>query len=167
VSDRFIYCLPWPPSLNEQYVNRRAKVKKGPKAGKVYMARMGSDEAKAYKHRVTVEVRRGHQVPPRLSGRLDVVMLAYPPASFGARRFDLDNYWKLVLDSLKLAGVIADDSLFDREEVFRGNPVSDGRLLVSIGRYDPERARFSLNEVGLPGPAEAMATADLLSAAPF
>ncbi len=139
VNSRHLFCLPWPPSLNAQYVNRRARVKAGP------------EEAKAYKQRVAYEVRLGHQVPPRLTGRLDVMLLACPPDT--SRMRDLDNYWKLLLDSLKHAGVIADDSLFDHEEIFRGNPVEGGRILVSIGRFDPDAAGPSLNRVGLPWPA--------------
>jgi crossover junction endodeoxyribonuclease RusA len=133
-------------------VNRKARVKRGPKAGKVYMARMASEDALRYRQMVYVEVRQGHRAPPRLSGRLSIAVLACPPNV--SRTRDLDNYFKLLLDSLRRAGVIEDDSLFDHEEIFRGNPIAGGRLLVSIGRYDPAGARFSLNEVGLPGPAE-------------
>ncbi len=156
MNSRHLFCLPWPPSLNHQKENRWAKVRHGPKAGKRYMAQMLTEEAKAYKQRVFYEVRLGHQVPPRLTGRLDIMLLACPPDT--SRMRDLDNYWKLLLDSLKYAGAITDDSLFDHEEIFRGNPVEGGRILVSIGRFDPDAAGPSLNRVGLPWPRPQLTT---------
>ena len=130
---RHLYHLPWPPSLNRQSVNRKMRTK----TGKEYTGRMTSEDVKAYRRMVEVAVREGHRAPPRLSCRLDIAVLACPPDSYGGRWWDLDNYWKILLDSLKRAGVVEDDRLFDHEEIFRGSPVPGGRLLVSIFPFDP------------------------------
>src|SRR5258708_22538675 len=81
VNSRHLFCLAWPPSLNHQKENRWAKVRHGPKAGKRYMAQMLTEEAREYHDRVRIDVRLGHQVPPRLTGRLDIMLLASPPDS--------------------------------------------------------------------------------------
>ena len=140
---RYVYCLPWPPSANKQHVNRRARTK----TGKTYIARMTSPEVVAYREEVRRAVRVGHVTPPGLCGRLSIVMLACPPAVNRVR--DLDNLAKVVLDSLTLAGVIDDDSLFDHQEIFRGNSFQDGRLLVAISNFEAEMALVRLREGGL------------------
>ena len=128
------------------------------------MARMTSDETKLYRRAVEVAVRAGHRVPPKLSGRLDVAVLALPPEHYGARAWDLDNFWKVLLDSLKRAGVVVDDKQFDHEEIFRGNAVPGGRMLVSIFPYELDACFARLEDLGLPKPWE---VASLVPALPF
>ena len=140
---RYLYCLPWPPSANKQHVNRRAKTK----TGKTYTARMTSPEVVVYREEVRRAVRVGHVAPPGLSGRLSITVLACPPSVVRLR--DLDNLWKVTLDALKLAGVVRDDSQFDHEQIFRGSPSPDGRLLVSIETFEAERALSELRDYGL------------------
>ena len=144
---RYLYCLPWAPSLNNAYANRLARVKRGPKAGKPYMARMLSKEGEAYRAAVRVAVRAGHAAPPRLQGRLAITVLACPPDRI---RRDLDNHQKVLFDALTLAGVVGDDSQYDAIAIFRGAPVAGGKMLVSISPFDPDAAGHALNAVGLP-----------------
>lgn len=140
--------LPWPPSVNKQYVNRAAKVKDGPKAGKKYTARMRSVESRAYTQHVMVLVRKGHKGPPMLDGRLEVVCLARPPALIRVR--DLDNLWKIMLDSLRKAGVFTDDSLIDDQRMVRGNASEDGEMVLWFRRFAPHRALRLERVAGIP-----------------
>lgn len=113
---------------------------------------MTSEHTLRYRQEVAAAVRSGHRAPPKLSCRLDIAVLACPPDSYGGRWWDLDNYWKVVLDSLKRAGVVTDDRLFDHEEIFRGSPVAGGRLLVSVFPYDPDESMARLILKVGPGP---------------
>jgi Holliday junction resolvase RusA-like endonuclease len=147
MSDRYLYCLPWPPSVNKQYVNRKARVKAGPKAGKAYTARMRSAQLNDYRARVRVAVRVGHVAPPRLGGRLCIRILACPPGSYRTR--DLDNLGKALLDSLRYAEVIEDDSLFDELTFYRGAAGGAGKMLVAITPFDVDEAIAAQREAGL------------------
>jgi Holliday junction resolvase RusA-like endonuclease len=150
---RHIYCLPWPPSANESHVHRTARVKNGPKAGKLYTARMLSKESIAYRQAVAIAVRAGHRAPPKLDGRLSISVLCCAPESFGRRAFDLDNRFKQLMDALQAAGVFLNDSQFDHEEMFRGSPFGAGKMLVAITDFEPDKALAELETIGL-GPLE-------------
>lgn len=161
----YVLDLPFPPSLNVYYENRRAKVKRGPSAGKIYNAKMISAEGQAFRGEVNRIVRLGHRSPPKLSGRLSVVVFACPPAekkdgSVNNNIRDLDNLWKCLLDAMKKAEVIMDDSLFDFEAMLRGNPHPQGRVWVSISRFDPDAAFGMVRAAGI----EAVGFSDLLAA---
>lgn len=149
---RHIYCLPWPPTANLSHVHRTARVKNGPKAGKIYTARMLSKESIAYRQAVAIAVRIGHRAPPKLDGRLSISVLCCPPESFGRRAFDLDNRFKQLMDALQAAEVFVNDSQFDHEEMFRGTPYGAGKMLVSITAYDPDAALAELQAAGLGQP---------------
>lgn len=145
-----VYWLPWAPSSNEAHVHRKAKVKRGPKAGKTYIARMLSDEARLFRQVVEVEVRRGHRTPPLLRGRLTAAVMVCPtPLS---NRADIDNRVKQTLDALQAAGVFVDDAQVDLLPVFRGQVVEDGKIIVSILPYDPVFAGELAKTLGLPAP---------------
>lgn len=145
-----IYWLPWAPSSNEAHVHRKAKVKHGPKAGKTYMARMLSDEARDFRQVVEVEVRRGHRTPPRLAGRLTVAVMVCPtPLS---NRADIDNRVKQTLDALQAAGVFLDDAQVDLLPVFRGQVIENGKIIVAVLPYDADAAGLLAKSFGLPAP---------------
>ena len=146
---RLIFSLPWPPSANASHVHRKARVKLGPKAGKLYTARMLSDESRAYRGEVEIAVRASHRSPLRLDGRLSVALLLCPP---DRRRIDIDNRAKQTLDALQAAKVFLDDAQVDELAIFRGNPVEEGRVLVSVSSYDAEAAAARLIDAGLPAP---------------
>lgn len=133
--------LPFPPSINAYYVNRRAKTDRG----KVYNSKMVGPEGVRFRDMTVVAVRRGHRYPPRFTGRLKVTVFALPPnvkadGSKNRNRRDTDNLWKALLDALTRAHVIADDCLFDDSRIIRGNPMGAGCVMVGIERFDPDMA---------------------------
>lgn len=148
-----IYWLPWAPSSNEAHVHRTARIKHGPKAGKKYMARMLSDQAREFRQMVDVEVRRGHRTPPRLAGRLTVAVMVCPTPR--SNRADIDNRVKQTLDALQAAGVFIDDAQVDLLPVFRGEATESGKIIVSVSSYDPYAAAVLAKNFGLPVPWQA------------
>lgn len=146
--------IPFPPSVNGGYYENRktfapkflAGGKVNPRAGKAYVGRMVSAEGLAFRQEVAAIARRGHVAPPLLSGRLDLLVFLCAPAekadgSANRNRRDLDNYFKPLQDALTRAKVIADDSLFDRIEMIRGQSIGKGSAHVLISRFDPEHVR--------------------------
>ncbi|EPG6435692.1 RusA family crossover junction endodeoxyribonuclease [Klebsiella aerogenes] len=113
--NKYLLQLPWPPGNNHLFsVFRGRKIK--------------SKKGREYTEAVIKQIIKENQ-QYQLSGRLKVKILAYPPTR--ARR-DLDNLFKAPLDSLTLAGVIADDSLIDDVRMVRCEVVKGGRLEVVI-----------------------------------
>lgn len=106
--------LPWPPSLNHYYrrVGARTLISR---AGRLYRAT------------VVRQLRHHHSSP--LLGRLQVSIQAYPP---DRRRRDLDNAQKALLDALQHAGIYGDDSQIDHLEIARCEPITGGRMEVTI-----------------------------------
>lgn len=133
--------LPFPPSINRYYVNRRAKTDRG----KSYNAKMVGPEGVRFRELVVVAVRRGHRAPPRFTGRLKVTVFALPPdlkadGGKNRNRRDTDNLWKALLDALTRAQVVADDCQFDDSRIIRGNPRGPGYVIVGIEDFDPDAA---------------------------
>lgn len=156
--NRYLLELPWPHTVNHYWLATARRVKRGPKAGKAYMGKMLSPEALAFRGETARAVRAGHRTPPRLSGRLEILVFACPKDH--ARRRDLDNLWKCLLDALTHAEVILDDVQFDDERMIRGNPVPGGRIWLSICPFDPDSAFEAVRQAGI----DAMPQ-DLLAAA--
>lgn len=70
-----------------------------------------------------------------LDEHLYVEVILYPP---DARRRDLDNYMKCLLDALTHAGVWEDDSQIDQLCIFRGQKKAPhGAVLVKISEAGP------------------------------
>ena len=67
-------------------------------------------------------------------GRLSVRVTVCPP---DARRRDLDNVQKALLDALAKGGAYRDDSQIDRLEVIRGPITPAGKVLVEITQLKP------------------------------
>ncbi|MBI0447198.1 RusA family crossover junction endodeoxyribonuclease [Deinococcus sp. DB0503] len=63
------------------------------------------------------------------TGRLSVSVTLCPP---DARRRDVDNYLKAVLDLLTHGGVYVDDSQIDRLTITRGPVEKGGRVIVEV-----------------------------------
>lgn len=105
--------LPWPPSLNAMYRNV---------SGRTLISAAGRAYRKAVADQVLVQ--RGAK---QLAGRLDVAIVAHVPDK---RRRDLDNLFKVVLDSLTHAGVWLDDEQIDGLSIRRG-PIG-GMLKVTV-----------------------------------
>jgi crossover junction endodeoxyribonuclease RusA len=116
--------LPWPPSVNSYWRHPT----KGPLAGR----HLVSEEGRAYRNAVTVHAlhigRKNH-----LTGRLSIEVIASPP---DRRRRDLDNILKALLDSIAHAGLIKDDSQFDKILVMREPPSPDGAVKIKITQLE-------------------------------
>lgn len=105
------FTLPWPPSLNRYYRVVGEKV-------------LISQEGREYRTLVCKT-----PLPKAPTGRLSVTLLIYPP---DARRRDIDNLTKCLLDALTHAGVYEDDSLIDELRIIRKDIVKPGSVGVSI-----------------------------------
>lgn len=107
--------LPWPPSLNSYW--RRA-------GHRMHLSHHG----RAYRGAVLAACTE--QAAPRLGdARIRLTITAHPP---DARRRDLDNLTKGVLDSLKYANVYTDDSQVDDLRITRGDTRPGGQLTLHI-----------------------------------
>jgi len=113
--------LPWPPSVNRMWRTPHT----GPLAGRTMLSREGRDYRQA-----VVSLVRSVRVPRHsLSGRLKVVIVAFPP---DRRRRDIDNLQKAALDSIVHAGLIRDDADIDDLHISRGDVVANGCLAITI-----------------------------------
>lgn len=130
---RVSFQLPFPPTVNTYWRSLRA----GPMAGRVLVSARG----RLYRTTVGQEVMRQRVPRHQLTGKLEVKVLAFPP---DRRVRDLDNLWKGLLDSIKAAGVIQDDSEIDYLLIERGPVLTTGGLVrVDIAEI-PGRATESL-----------------------
>ncbi len=118
---RIAFRVPYPPSANGYWRSPN----KGPLAGRVLI----SEEGRAYRRQLGVEIVRQRVPRFQLSGRLAISVMACCP---DRRTRDLSNLWKGFLDALTHAGVIRDDGDFDDERIYRGPVVIDGVLYVEI-----------------------------------
>lgn len=115
-----MFSLPWPPSNNRYYRH----ISKGAHAGRTLLSFDGRDYREAVKAIVG-----SRSAQKALQGRLVVRIHAFPP---DARRRDLDNVFKSVLDSLQHANVYKDDSQIDRLVIHRCSKITGGRLEVVV-----------------------------------
>ena len=108
------YELPYPPSINHYWrmVNGRMLI---------------SREGRAFRRRVCSVLAALGAKP--LSGPLAVRIEVYPP---DARRRDIDNVQKALLDALQHGGAYHDDSQIVRLIAEKQGPVSGGRIIVRI-----------------------------------
>lgn len=104
--------LPWPPSINRYYRTVKGRI-------------LISSEGRAYRKAICDRV--GGAVEP-LRGRVGVRVLAHPP---DARKRDLDNLFKPLLDALQHAGVYPDDGAIDDLGIRRGEKRPGGEVLVT------------------------------------
>lgn len=124
----FTFNLPWPPSLNHYFVERAVISTKSGTPKPIVLKHPGTA---GLEYRVAVSNELMVQRIPRrvLTGRLAVYITAFPP---DRRARDLDNLQKAMLDSLKHAELIADDSHIDDLHIVRGAVVPDGALRVTV-----------------------------------
>ncbi len=115
---RRVYELPYPPSVNHYW--RR-----------VGFRTLISREGRRFRARVVrlLALQPGHPA----AGRLSVRVTLYPP---DARRRDLDNAPKALLDALGHAGAYHDDGQIDELIILRGDVVPGGRAVVEIAELD-------------------------------
>lgn len=117
--------LPWPPSVNVYWRAHK---------GRVLLSRAGRE----YRVRVGVLVQLGQYEP--MTGDIALHIQLFPP---DARRRDIDNTLKAILDSLEHVGIYKDDSqvaciLIERKAVTIG-----GRVDVRIYQYKGIQRSFA------------------------
>ena len=117
--------LPFPPSVNRYWRSVKGRV-------------LISKEGREYREKVVWRVRQNMQQHKRSYGddRLSVLIVAYPP---DARRRDLDNLPKAVLDALQHAGLYKDDSQIDDLHITRGVIIKPGKLVVTISSIEADQ----------------------------
>ncbi|MEM7231769.1 MAG: RusA family crossover junction endodeoxyribonuclease [Planctomycetota bacterium] len=113
--------IPWPPSVNRYW--RCA-------GNRTYL----THDARRYRDEVRAAIPRTVE---SMTGELEVDLILLPP---DARRRDIDNSLKAILDALESAGVYADDSQVARLSVERGQVCPGGRVLVEIERMQVQDA---------------------------
>ena len=104
--------LPWPPSVNKVWVPVEGQLKLNHKV-------------REYRRRVAREVK----IPGHLAGRLWMTVEAFPPRKNSA---DLDNLYKVALDSMQHAGFFSNDAAIDRLEIVRKGVKKGGLLVVTV-----------------------------------
>lgn len=147
--------LPWPPSVNTywRHTVRGGKFKKA--KAMVFLSEQGE------RYRTHAILSMNVQRVPRhaLKGRLAVHITAYPP---DRRARDLDNLPKGVLDALKHASVIIDDSYIDDLHLVRGPVRSEGLLLMQVREiaHDPETKPMRFVETYVDGIRKSLPATD-------
>lgn len=69
------------------------------------------------------------KVRSKIEGRVRLSVCVMPP---DARRRDLDNLLKPILDGLTAAGIWDDDSQVDELKIVRGEQTPHGRVMVEV-----------------------------------
>lgn len=117
--------LPWPPTVNNYYGTLIRGKRKIP-----YIKAQGKQ------FRKDVEEAIHQQLPgfDTLDDSLYVEVVLYPP---DARRRDLDNYMKALLDAITLSNIWEDDSQIDQLSIFRGVKMPKGMVTVKIDLGGP------------------------------
>lgn len=97
MTDRYLFTIPWPPSVNSYWVHRRR--------GNRIMAFL-SPKAEQFRVACSIACHQQGIKNLNLQGPLAVSLSLYPPTK---RRCDVDNFCKGTLDALTHAGVWGDD----------------------------------------------------------
>jgi crossover junction endodeoxyribonuclease RusA len=114
-----IISLPYPPSINHYYRQY---------AGRTLISRAGRAYRKTVVDLVCWENRQ-----KTMSGRLQANITLYPP---DARRRDIDNVLKALLDALQHAEVYADDSQLYKLNITKQEPRKGGSVSVEIKQLE-------------------------------
>jgi len=113
------FSLPWPPSLNTAYPST--------KTGRRILSKKG----RAYQKEVWALC--AQQKIKMLRGTVSITIQAYPP---DRRKRDLDNLFKMILDSLQKAFIIEEDSLVYHLAITKHAPMSPGRVEINLEKYE-------------------------------
>ena len=115
--------LPWPPSVNRYYRHV------GPR---VLISREGR------RYRMMCVSRLGG-VFPKLEGKVKLMGEFYPP---DARKRDLDNVLKCMIDSLVHAGLMRDDSQIKHIDVQMMSPVPpEGAVYIKLEEISKRKSK--------------------------
>lgn len=115
--------LPYPPSVNNYWRSARSR-----HGVNVHISEAG----KKFRAHVYAAVIQANAVK-RYPERLNIEVKLYPA---DARKRDIDNCLKALLDALACAGVYLDDEQVDRLTVTREHKVKGGACLVRISKLD-------------------------------
>lgn len=122
--------LPYPPSINRYYRTIGFRV-------------LISREGRAYRKAVCAILRRAGAGP--LDGTLAVGLDVYPP---DARRRDVDNVQKALLDALQHGGVYRDDSCVKKLlTIMRETTVPGGKVIVVVLPLEPSTIKDICSEI--------------------
>lgn len=111
----FEITIPWPISVNHSYFrSANGRMYKDPKI-------------EGYRQKVWALLKQA--AAPKFSGRLAVMIEAYPPDK---RRRDLDNVLKGSLDALQHGGLYGDDNQIDWLGIERKEITKGGKLIVRV-----------------------------------
>jgi crossover junction endodeoxyribonuclease RusA len=125
---RSLFWLPYPPSMNHYWRNFR---------GHTVISREGREFRQEVAEIAT-------SLPKFGSSRLKITMLLRPR---DARRIDLDNRIKAVLDALEHSGIFENDYQVDHVQMIRGQKMKGGALHVLIEEVNPsEYQRVALQQ---------------------
>lgn len=126
------YTLPWPPSVNH-YIGKRVAFTKA--TGRTFVQVYLKAAAREYQQAVKGIVGR---VDP-IEDDCMIALEFYPP---DRRRRDLDNLFKVLMDSLEAARVVVDDKQFVSGSWSCFEPVKDGRVVVEITTLEHPQLRI-------------------------
>ena len=115
--------LPWPPSQNTYW---RHIIKKGRPVTLI------SKKGRVYGHTCFALLLQRFRVRPFLLSRLMVRVELSPPKSYGRRRWDIDNYSKVVFDVMTVNKIWRDDSQVDELHIHRMPNDKDGYVKITI-----------------------------------
>lgn len=113
------FTIPYPPSVNSYW--------RHPTRGKLAGRHLISSAGRAYRTSVMAACHRQKILNIKMEGRLEISLAAVMP---DRRRRDLDNILKAALDGISYAGVVLDDSQFDRVTVHR---ITDDKIAQEQG----------------------------------
>ena len=116
--------LPWPPTVNSYYGHKLTR-----KQVITYVKKKGVDYRNAVEAEVVEQVGYLELDEPIL---LEVIL--YPP---DARKRDLDNYMKALLDACTHAKLWEDDSLIDQLHIYRGRKKPQGLVTLRLNLAGP------------------------------
>lgn len=119
MNENIILYLPWPPTVNNYYVQGNGKSK--------YISPRGREFSKEVVACVSEQI--NFLGGNALDGRLLVEVTLFPPDK---RVRDLDNHMKALQDALTCAGVWKDDSQIDQLFIYRGQILKNGLAMVEI-----------------------------------
>ncbi len=121
--------LPYPPCVN--HYKRPGRLIKT-KTGKVFQARVNTDETNKYFFTVATIIHRKIRVEgllPFKDALLEVCVTLFPP---DRRKRDIDGPLKVLLDSLQKGGLYDDDFQICKLTVERKEMVAGGKVIVRL-----------------------------------
>ena len=116
--------LPWPPTLNHYRIPI-----KHPKRHYCYL--ITSPEGKQYKANLKSIIKN----PPNIKQDINVSIVFHPKTK---AKFDIDNFFKALLDGLTEAGVWEDDSQIRSLHGTKGEVIKGGKVVITIELVDKE-----------------------------